>query len=184
MFLLALAAAAAVQSPAPTPPAARPAGPSAPAAAAGSPVQLPPPPALTEQIMRADAALFGLFFTGTCDVPRLRAMIADGAEFYHDRRGLASTEQFVAAYTEDCERRARPDAPRVRRELVEGSVTITPIAGQGAFETGEHLFYESRPGSEGERLAGRRRFALLWLLGTDGRWRLSRVFDYRVPRME
>ena len=143
-------------------------------------VQPPAEPVLTQQILRADAELFELFFSGACDVPRLRGMLAQDAEFYHDRKGLALTDEFVAEYRKDCESRVgRGDV--VRRELIAGSLTVSPIASYGAFQTGEHLFYVRSSASSAERLAGRRRFAMLWRLGEDGKWRLSRIVDYRSP---
>ena len=182
MLLLALAVAAAVQTPA-NPQSAAPLAQTSPGPVAGhGQVQVPPQPALTEQIMGADAELFELFFTGACDVPRLRSMIADGAEFYHDRRGLVNADAFVAAYMEDCRRREAPDAPRVRREVMAESLTVSPMPGYGAFQTGVHQFYDRRTDADAERLAGRLGFAHLWVLGTDGKWRVSRVFSYRLPR--
>lgn len=145
------------------------------------PPSLPAEPQLTRQILQADARLFDLFFSGACDVPRLREMLAEGAEFYHDRKGLASTDEFVADYRKDCEGRGHPNTPVVRRELVEESLTVIPIGSYGAFQTGEHLFYVRSGANTPEKLVSRRRFALLWVLGGDGRWRLSRVVDYRSP---
>jgi hypothetical protein len=130
--------------------------------------------------MRADAELFDLFFSGACDVQRLRGMLAEGAEFYHDRKGLASTDDFVAEYRRDCERRVGRGG-RVRRELAAGSLNVIPIARYGAFLTGEHLFYVRGGASSAERLVDRRRFAVLWRLGDDGKWRLSRIIDYGIP---
>ena len=57
-----------------------------------------------------------------------------------------------------------------------GTLTVAPVPGVGAIEAGEHLFYE-RQGEGPERLAGRARFAHLWVLTPAG-WRLSRAFSY------
>ena len=144
------------------------------------PLRVPAEPVLTQQIMRADAELFGLFFTGACDVPRMRGMLAEGAQFYHDRKGLTSSDEFVAEYRKDCENRSRRKGV-VRRELVGGSLTVSPITSYGAFQTGEHLFYVRSSADSAERLVDRRRFAALWSLGNDGKWRLSQIVDYRYP---
>jgi hypothetical protein len=143
-----------------------------------APVQVPDQPALTEQIRAADAALFDLFFTGPCDSARLRAMLASDIEFYHDRGGfnVRSPDDFVAIFETNCRDRQQPGAWRTRRELVRESLQVDPVPGHGAIEVGEHLFYE-REGDGPERLAGRARFAQLWVLTGEG-WRLSRVFSY------
>jgi hypothetical protein len=45
-------------------------------------------------------------------------------------------------------------------------------------EAGEHWFYE-RQGVRGEeKLAGKAKFAMVWVLAPDGKWKLSRVLSY------
>ena len=159
-LLLALAAAAA-QPPSPPPP-----------------VTIPEPPALTEAIGARDAEFFELFFEG-CDPARLRTMIADDIEMYHDKGGFVwdGAEAVIADYAKSCEERRKPGAWRSRRELVRETLRVDPVPGHGAIEEGEHLFHE-RKGDGPETLAGRARFVQLWTLGADGRWRLSRIFSY------
>ena len=149
------------------------------AAAAAAPVAVPPQPQLAEQIARADAELFDLFFVRPCDEPRFRALLAHDVEFYHDKAGfnVASAEDFMRIYRQNCAARADPAAWRSRRALVPGSVHVDPVPGYGAMQAGEHLFYE-RSGAGAERLAGRARFAAVWALGADGQWRLSRVLSF------
>jgi hypothetical protein len=171
-MLLLIVAAAVAQPPAQAPASAQ--------ASKRPPLQAPAEPALTQQIMKADAELFDLFFSGACDVPRLRGMLAEGAEFYHDRKGLVSSDGFVAEYRKDCESRVSRKG-MVRRELVAGSLSVSPITSYGAFQTGEHHFYVRSSADSAERLVDRRRFAVLWRLGDDGKWRLSHIVDYRSP---
>ena len=143
-------------------------------------VNVPPQPALTEQIRARDADFFALFFTGACESARFRTFLAEDVEFYHDREGfnIRGADAFVRVFDENCTRRQNPREWRSRRELVPASLHVDPVPGYGAIETGEHLFYE-REGIDGtERLVGRARFAQLWVLGPDGRWRLSRVLSY------
>ena len=149
-------------------------------AAATAEIAIPDQPELTRQIAARDAEFFELFFTGPCEVERFRSMLADDVEFYHDRGGfnVRRAEDFVAIFERSCAGRENPRAWRSRRVLVPESLHVDPVPGWGAIETGEHLFYE-REGVDGEeQLAGRARFAQLWVLGTDGQWRLSRVFSY------
>jgi hypothetical protein len=142
-----------------------------------APVPLPEGAALTEAVRAADAELFGLFFTG-CDPEKLRGMVTDALEFYHDKGGQVATsgKQFVEEYAKNCEARKAPDAYRSRRALVPETLHVDPVPGFGAMEVGEHLFYE-RKGDGPERLAGRAGFAMVWKLD-DGRWKLHRVLSF------
>ena len=85
---------------------------------------------------------------------------------------------FVAQYAKDCQSRKDPTAWRSRRELVRASLHVDPIPGHGAVQTGDHLFYERKGLNGAEKLAGKAKFANLWVLEADGKWRLSRVFSY------
>jgi hypothetical protein len=132
---------------------------------------------LTEAIRAADADLFGLFFEG-CDPARLRGMVTENMEFYHDKGGVTSSSgtEFVDQYAKACAARKAPDAWRSRRELVPISLQVDPVPGFGAMEIGEHLFYE-RQGDGPERVAGRAGFAMVWK-HEDGVWKLHRVLSF------
>jgi hypothetical protein len=139
---------------------------------------VPDQPALTEQVAARDSEFFKLFFEG-CDPARVRAMMADDIEMYHDKGGFVwrGADAAVADYSKTCEERKKPGAWRSRRELVRASLRVDPVPGYGAIEDGAHLFYE-RKGDGPERLAGRARFTQLWTLGPDGAWRLARIFSF------
>ena len=138
---------------------------------------LPEGTALTESIRAADSALFALVFDG-CDPAKLRTMVTETLEFYHDKGGLTarSGDEFVADYAKDCEAKKAPDSWRSRRELVAESLHVDPVPGFGAMEVGEHLFYE-RKGDGPEKLAGRAGFAMVWQWD-GGAWKLHRVLSY------
>lgn len=138
---------------------------------------MPEGAALRASIEARDAEMFELFFQG-CDPARLRTMLADDLEFYHDKDGFVfkSADAMVAAYAKACAERAQSDAWRSRRELVAPSLTVDPVPGFGAMEAGDHLFYE-RKGAGPERLAGSARFAMVWKW-EEGRWKLSRALSY------
>lgn len=149
-------------------------------AASAGPVKIPDQPELTRQIEHADAELFKLFFEGPCDTPRFRAMLTDDIEFYHDKGGfnVRKPEDFVAQFEERCKALQDPTTWRSRRELVPGTLSVDPIPGWGAMEVGDHLFYERHGVTGGERLTGKAKFAMVWVLGNDGKWRVSRVLSY------
>ena len=143
-------------------------------------VTIPPQPQLAEQVRQADSELFKLFFEGPCDVPRFRAMLTDDIEFYHDKGGfnVRKPEDFVGMFEQRCKELTDPTTWRTRRELVPATLHVDPIPGWGAMEVGDHLFYE-RHGAKGEeKLVGTAKFAMVWVLGPDGKWRLSRVLSF------
>jgi hypothetical protein len=112
------------------------------AQAAASPpaIVVPDRPALAAAIAERDSEFFQLFFEG-CDPARLRTMIADDIEMYHDKGGFVwrGADGVIADYARSCEERGRPGAWRSRRELVRESLRVDPVPGHGAIEEGEHL---------------------------------------------
>jgi hypothetical protein len=143
-------------------------------------VTIPPQPQLSEQIAKADAELFKLFFEGPCDTPRFRAMLTDDVEFYHDKAGfnVRKPADFTAMFEQRCNDLKDPTKWRSRRVLVPGTMHVDPVPGWGAMEVGDHVFYE-RHGAKGEeKLVGKASFAMVWVLGPDGKWRISRVLSF------
>jgi hypothetical protein len=142
---------------------------------AAAAVTLPPPAELRSQIAAKDAELFDVLFL-QCAPERMRALVAEDMEFYHDKDGFVPVADFLAGYAKNCVERQKADAWHARREIVPGTMTVDPVPGIGAIETGEHVFYE-RKGNGPEKLVGRARFAQLWRLTPNG-WRLARVFSF------
>jgi hypothetical protein len=138
---------------------------------------LPAGAALKAIVASRDSELFATVF-GACDPPKLREMVTDDFEMYHDKDGVVarSGDAFVAQYADQCAAAAAPGAWRSRRELVQASLTVDPVPGYGAIEDGEHLFYE-RQGDGPEKLAGRAHFTHVWALTPSG-WRLARALSF------
>jgi|SoiMethySBSTD1v2_1073268.scaffolds.fasta_scaffold756846_1 hypothetical protein len=157
------------------PVAAAPASPTAPTIPTGA--------VLTAEIKARDAEMFDLFFTG-CDPERLRTMLSPDVEFYHDKAGFLyhDANEMVADYAKNCAARLKPLAYHSRRELIPASLHVDPVPGFGAIEDGEHQFYERRRDANGkdgpERRVGYGRFTMVWALGSDGEWRLSRILSF------
>ena len=150
------------------------------AAPVTAPVTVPDQPALTEQLVRVDSEFFQLFFEGSCDLPRFRSYLTDDVEFYHDKGGfnVHNADEFTAIFAKNCKDREDPTTWRSRRELVSTSVHVDPVPGWGAIETGDHLFYERKGKDGAEKLAGKAKFSMVWVLGADGKWRVSRILSY------
>jgi len=145
--------------------------------APSAPPAMPEGAALRSSIEARDAELFELFFQG-CDPARLRTMLADDLEFYHDKGGFVfrNADAMVSDYAKQCTDRAKPNAWRSRRELVTSSLIVDPVPSYGAMEAGDHWFYE-RQGDGPERLAGKARFAMVWKW-QHGQWKLSRILSF------
>ena len=143
-------------------------------------VTVPPQPELTAEIARADGALFKLFFEGPCDVARFRSMLTNDVEFYHDKDGfdVHNADEFAKQFEQRCKDLNDPTAWRSRRALVRSSLNVELIPGWGAMEIGDHLFYERHGATGEERLVGKASFSMVWVLGADRKWRLSRVLSY------
>jgi hypothetical protein len=146
-------------------------------AAAVASAPMPEGPALRQSIEVMDGRFFELYFLG-CDPAALKSMIAEDVEFYHDKGGFVfrNAEAMVSDYEKNCAERKKPDAWRSRRQLVASTLTVDPVPGHGAIETGEHLFYE-RKGDGPEKLVGRARFAIVWRWDESG-WKLSRALSF------
>jgi hypothetical protein len=138
---------------------------------------IPEGPALTEAIRARDAEFFTVYFD-RCDPVKVRSMITDDFEMYHDKGGVVArdAQPFIDDYTRSCTEKQKPDAWRSRRALVDASLRVDPVPGFGAIEDGVHEFYE-RKGNGPEKKAGTARFTQLWQLTPEG-WKLARVFSF------
>jgi Domain of unknown function (DUF4440) len=144
---------------------------------AAAAVTIPDGRVLTDAIQKRDAEFFHIYFD-KCEPAKIRAMITDDFEMYHDKGGVVarSAQPFIDDYTKSCTEKLKPDAWRSHRELVASSLKVHPVPGFGAIEEGDHVFYE-RKGDGPEKKAGTAHFVQLWALTPDG-WKLSRVFSY------
>ncbi len=129
-----------------------------------------PPPAdtadeLTRTITALDAALFDSY--NRCDLEKFASYLVEDVEFYHDQGGVTWKRQDVIDGVR------KNICHKVRRELVEGTLFVSPIKDFGAFETAEHRFCEIDTG----KCVGIAKTAMLWRL-KDGRWQLTRIFSY------
>ncbi|MEM1057199.1 MAG: nuclear transport factor 2 family protein [Bacteroidota bacterium] len=122
---------------------------------------------LFDALAEADRELFDTIFVD-CDPDGAVAFLDDDVEFYHDKVGASMWDDVHTAI-----RNQAASCPRltgITRELVEGSLFISPIPGFGAVQTGVHRF------TEGEAVTVAR-FTHLWRETPEG-WRVSRVLSY------
>jgi len=84
--------------------------------------------------------LDSIFFTAynTCDLKKQAELYSDSIEFYHDQGGLIKSKQIILQATE------RNICGKVTRELVKGSIEVSPIPNYGAVEIGMHMFHNNQ----------------------------------------
>lgn len=126
-----------------------------------------PPSTLDAEIASADSLLFAAF--NRRDLGTLRAAFTRDLEFYHDRSGLTSYDENMAAF-EDLF--GRGDG--LRRTLVPGSLAVYPVPGHGALATGQHTFCHREGGGED---CGTFPFVMIWRK-EGAAWQVSRVVSY------
>lgn len=137
-----------------------------PAAAEGLPKTDP----LYQTILGLDLSLFGA--SNACDIAAFSALIADDIEFYHDKSGLSTGKASLVSATE------KNLCHKVRRELVQQTFEVYPLANYGAMEVGQHTFCNlvetpvCAPATNGDG-----RFVMLWRKDGDT-YKLARVISY------
>ena len=135
-------------------------------------------PELRAMVHTLDGQLFDAVFT-RCDADRLRPLVAEDFEFYHDKHGLSATSgaQFVDNVAAMCARQETGEDYRARRELDAATSEVFAMNNYGAIHTGVHRFYMLEPGKP-EKLVEISRFSNLWHRDEEGNWTLTRVLSY------
>ena len=128
---------------------------------------------LFDELAAQDRALFDALFVA-CDPEAALGLLTADLEFYHDGGGVTvgdAARRSLQDQAESC-----PREQGVSREVVPGSLAVSPLPGYGAVQTGAHRFVEAG----GVTVA---RFVHLWRETPDG-WRVARVvsFDHRPER--
>jgi hypothetical protein len=131
-------------------------------------------PELSAQLASLDAALFDAF--NACNMSSFAALLTEDLEFYHDKDGFQSKDRVVQSVDAACTQRRKGEIPRIRRELVEGSLRSWPVQDYGAVQAGSHRFHEVVAGGK-DKLVGAAEFLHIWKRQPDG-WRLARVVSY------
>ena len=122
---------------------------------------------LTRAVTLLDRQLFDAY--NTCDLERMKGLVDENLEFYHDKTGLAVGRQvFLNAIKNNI-------CGKVQRELVPGTLKVYPIKDYGAVEMGVHRF--THPWKQDHGVVGEAEFIHLWQF-KDGRWRITRVISY------
>lgn len=124
---------------------------------------------LYDTIVYLDSLFFDAFNTRNPD--KLKILLSDNLEFYHDLGGVTNYSQNIDAFKNTFERERR-----VRRELVKGTLEVYPIKDYGTVETGTHRFYATEKGQQ-EKLSSEAKFVQIWQK-KDGVWKITRIISY------
>ncbi|HET6996036.1 MAG TPA: nuclear transport factor 2 family protein [Chitinophagaceae bacterium] len=124
---------------------------------------------LYDSIAYLDSVFFNAF--NTHNLEKLKELLDDDLEFYHDLGGVTNYNQNVDAF-----KRTFESERRVRRELVRGSLEVYPIKDYGAVETGTHRFYATEKAQE-EKLSSEAKFVQVWQK-KNGAWKITRIISY------
>jgi hypothetical protein len=125
--------------------------------------------ALTATVAKLDTDMFIAF--NTCDKPgqldKYASYFDPKVEFYHDNGGVTWTRDAMIANT------ASNVCGKYRRELVLGTLQVSPVKDFGAIATGSHTFCHYGSG----KCEGIAEFTIIWRL-RDGAWQVTRALSY------
>jgi len=124
---------------------------------------------LYDSIAYLDSVFFNAF--NIRDLEKLKSLLSDSLEFYHDLGGVTNFDQNINAFKKTFE-----NERKVRRELVKSTLEVYPIKDFGAVETGIHRFYATEKGQQ-EQLSSEAKFVQLWQK-KDGKWKITRIISY------
>lgn len=122
-------------------------------------------PNLKEKIIQLDS----LFFTAynNCDMKTQADFYSDTIEFFHDKSGLTTDKQKILADTK------KYICGKVARELIPGSIEVSPLPNYGAVEIGMHQF---RNKQEPNAQPHPSRFLIIWKQEGEN-WKISKVIS-------
>lgn len=120
---------------------------------------------LHDTIVRLDSLLFHAY--NTCDLKTYASFFSEDLEFYHDKGGLdtskANSIEGVRKYV----------CGKVTRELLKGSIEVSPVPNHGAVQIGMHRFHNNQEPDAPSYYA---RFVIVWKREKDG-WKVTRVIS-------
>src|SRR5215213_219117 len=120
---------------------------------------------LHDEIVRMDSLLFHAY--NVCDTVTYASIFSEDLEFYHDNGGLETNKQkSVDAYKKYV-------CGKVTRELLKGSIEVSPVPNYGAVQIGMHRFHNSQ---EPNAFSKYSRFVIIWKK-ENNTWKVTRVIS-------
>ena len=103
----------------------------------------------------------------TCDIATQEKYYSDSIEFFHDKGGLSNSKKEILEGTK------KFICGKVTRELVKGSIEVSPIPGYGAVELGSHTFHNNH---EKDTTSKPSKFVIIWR-NKNNKWTITRVIS-------
>jgi ketosteroid isomerase-like protein len=122
---------------------------------------------LYKEIAKMDSLMFDAF--NKHDIEKLMSFFSEDLEFYHDKGGLSNYKENEAAL-----KKLFLQSGDIKRELIQGSMEVYPIAGYGAILVGKHKFCHEEKGKEE---CGVFKFTNIWKK-INNEWKVTRVISY------
>lgn len=125
--------------------------------------------AQSDSLYHTIAKLDSIFFTAynSCDLQTQDDLYSSDIEFYHDKGGLITSKNEILEGTR------KNICGKVTRELVKGSLEISPIPGYGAIEVGMHQFHNNQ---EKDQVPHPSRFVIIWRY-KNKQWKITKVIS-------
>lgn len=119
---------------------------------------------LYKTIVKLDSTFFQAY--NNCDLAKQARFYSDSIEFFNDKSGLETSKKKILADTK------KYICGKVTRELIKGSIEVSPIPGYGAVELGAHKFYNR----EQNKTSNASRFVIIWK-NDNGNWTITKVIS-------
>ena len=119
---------------------------------------------LYNTIVGLDSLLFDSY--NSCKPDQYESLLSDDFEFYHDKGGLSTSKK------DNVESIKKNICGKVKRELLKGSIEVSPIPGYGAVEIGSHRFHNLVEKSTSQYS----KFVVIWHY-KDNSWKVTRVIS-------
>jgi hypothetical protein len=120
---------------------------------------------LYRTIIKLDSTFFQAY--NNCDLATQERFLSDSIEFFHDKSGLETSKKNILASTK------KYICGKVTRELVKGSVEVSPLPGYGAVELGEHMFHNNQ---EKNNTPHASKFVIIWR-NNNGKWTITKIIS-------
>jgi hypothetical protein len=120
---------------------------------------------LYETVLKLDSTFFNAY--NNCDLAKQEEFYSDSIEFFHDKTGLETSKKKILEDTK------KYICGKVTRELVKGSVEVSPLPGYGAVELGSHLFRNNQEKNDTPHAS---KFVIVWR-NNNGKWTITKVIS-------
>ena len=120
---------------------------------------------LYKTVVKLDSMFFHAY--NTCDMATQEKFYSDQIEFFHDKTGLETSKKKILDATK------QNICGKVTRELVKGSIEVSPLPGYGAVEMGSHMFHNSQEPNPQPHAS---KFVIIWK-NDNGNWTITKVIS-------